>query len=311
MKLLNKYKYYHPLFKYEEKFPVVDETSAWIGHKYFIYDFIRNFKPKTIVELGTHYGASFFSMAQAVKDSNLKTKLYAVDTWKGDKHTGFYEESVFETVNKIKDKIYPAQKIALIRSLFDKAVKKFKNGSIDLLHIDGLHTYEAVNHDFDIWFNKVAKDGVIIFHDTNEKGLDFGIYKLWEELKKKYKTLEFYHAHGLGILFKNAKPYQKIFDFQEVWQHYYPVVFENKTLKNQINHLNTQLSQKSQENKNLKNQINHLNAQLSKSKTRIQELEKSLHKIQSSKTYKLWQGYCKIRDKIFTFVKNERTEKTK
>lgn len=256
------WKYFNPIFEYEDEFSDVDEISAWVGHKYFIYDFIRNVKPKVITELGTHYGASFFSMCQAVKDGKLNSKLCAVDTWKGDKQSGFYDESVFIEVNKIKNRYYPKLKINLLRKTFNKAVNNFKNNSIDILHIDGLHTYKAVKHDFDNWFNKATEEGVIILHDTHEKKDDFEVYKLWEELKEKYKTLEFSHAHGLGILFKNPKPYHEIFNFQEIWQHYYPIIFENRNLKKEVNAINTQntqlsqqLSQKSQENEKLKNQL--------------------------------------------------------
>jgi predicted O-methyltransferase YrrM len=291
------WQYFRPQFDYEKSFPNVDQISAWVGHKYFIYDFIRNVKPKVITELGTHYGASFFSMCQAVKDEKLDSKLYAVDTWKGDKHTGFYDKTVFAEVAKIKNTCYKNLKIQLLRKTFNQAASNFKEKSIDLLHIDGLHTYKAVRHDFDNWFNKVTENGVIILHDTHEKQDDFEVFKLWKELKEKFKTLEFRHSHGLGILFKNHQSFSKLFDFQEVWQHYYPIVFENKvlnkqlseeqfraqSLQNQVTTLNSQntqlsqqLSQKTQENETLKKHIKEKNK-------KIKILEKQLKRIEKEK----------------------------
>ena len=35
----------------------------------------------------------------------------------------------------------------LVRSSFDQAVSRFNSDSIDLLHLDGLHTEAAVRHD--------------------------------------------------------------------------------------------------------------------------------------------------------------------
>ena len=55
-------------------------ASAWEGHELFAYNFVRNVKPRVIVELGTFTGFSFFVMAQAVKDAKLSSKLFAVDT---------------------------------------------------------------------------------------------------------------------------------------------------------------------------------------------------------------------------------------
>lgn len=313
------WKYFDPKFEYEDKFPDVDEISAWVGHKYFIYDFVRNVKPKVITELGTHYGTSFFSMCQAIKDGKLNTKLYAVDTWKGDKHTKFYDETIFIKVNEIKHTHYPKLKIKLLRKTFNRASKQFKSNSIDLLHIDGLHTYEAVKHDFENWFSKVRKDGIVIFHDTHEKRDDFGVHKLWGELKKRFKTLEFSHAHGLGILFKNPKPFARIFNFQQIWKHYYPLVFENKLFKKQINNLNSQLSQKQVEidskdkklrqlekkleaiekekqkgAEELQQKNENIRQQIKQTRIHIQNLELTLNKIKSAKFFKLWQRYCKI-----------------
>ena len=281
--------YYNPNFEYEEIFS--DWDWPWAGHKFFIYDFIRNLKPKVIVELGTHKGTSFFSMCQAVKDGKLKTKLYAIDTWKGDKHTGFYDESIFKEVNFIKNKYYPKQNIYFIRKFFDEAVFGFKNNSIDLLHIDGLHTYKAVKHDFETWFNKVKKDGIILFHDTHEKKDDFGVYKLWEKLKNKFKSVDFFHSHGLGVLFKNKTIYQEIFkfNFPQIWPYYYFLKYLEKT-NNEIKNLEKLSS--------LQSKISDLQNQIKNQQSHIQSLETQLNTIKSAKFFRLWQSYCRIRDKI-------------
>lgn len=223
------WEYYKPKFEYEEKFD--DSAWPWAGHRYFAYDLIANLKPKIIVELGTHYGTSLWSFSQAVKDQNIDAELNAVDTWQGEKHAGFYGEEVFETVNQIKEKFYKNLKINLIRKTFDEALSGFKDNSIDILHIDGLHTYDAVKHDFENWLPKVNKNGVILFHDIKVREGDFGVYKFWEELKERYVTIEFFQSFGLGVLSLNKTMGNDFKDREHDSQMLYSYTHEMKKIQ--------------------------------------------------------------------------------
>ncbi len=188
--------------------PALLPQSAWTEHIPFAFWLINSLKPDLFVELGTHYGLSYFSFCQAIQKSQLQTKCYAIDNWIGDEHAGYYDDAVFEFVNKINE---PYNSFStLYRSTFDDAVSSFKDKSIDLLHIDGLHTYEAVKHDFYNWLPKISKTGVVVFHDTNVRERGFGVYKLWEELIKEYPHFDFNHGFGLGILGVGEKIPEKI-----------------------------------------------------------------------------------------------------
>ena len=178
----------------------LNPPNSWVGHLPFAAWVIQTISPKIFVELGTHTGNSYFAFCQSVAEAGVKSKCYAVDTWQGDEHAGQYNDEIFSRVNLYNEEHY-AQFSQLLQMTFDKALSNFADGSIDLLHIDGLHTYEAVRHDFETWLPKLAPGAVVLFHDTNVREHNFGVWQLWEELQSIYpNNMEFMHSHGLGVL---------------------------------------------------------------------------------------------------------------
>jgi hypothetical protein len=189
-------------------------VGSWSGHLAFASDLIVAAQPSLIVELGTHWGESYFTFCQTVEEHGLSCLCYAVDHWLGDEHAGRYGEEVFDEVSQYNDRYYK-QFSYLLRSSFDDALSQFAAGSIDLLHIDGLHTYEAVRHDFTSWLPKVSKGGIILLHDICPKHQDFGVWQLWNEIKAEFPdTFEFHHSWGLGVVGKERAPRRSpLFEF--------------------------------------------------------------------------------------------------
>lgn len=177
----------------------IPPSSAWIGHTPFAFWLIDKLRPRCLVELGTHMGGSYFAFCQAIQRLDLNTRAYAVDHWIGDDHAGFYGEGVFEGVHRENGRY--ASFSTLLRKSFDDALPDIADGSVDLLHIDGRHSYEDVKHDFETWQVKLAPRAVVLFHDTAVRERGFGVYRLFEELQRRHSTFEFTHGYGLGVLF--------------------------------------------------------------------------------------------------------------
>lgn len=181
------------------EFPHWMAETAWAGHIPFAMYIMSAARPKIFVELGAHRGVSYCAFCQAVTSIGARTECFAVDTWEGDEHAGQIESTVLPALKEHHDTLYQDFS-RLIQSTFDDALGLFDDGSVDLLHIDGFHTYEAVKHDFDTWLPKMSKNGIVLFHDTNVHERGFGVWQLWDELTGNYPSFSFLHEHGLGVL---------------------------------------------------------------------------------------------------------------
>jgi O-antigen biosynthesis protein len=182
-----------------------DCSSGWWGHVPFAFWITTNCKPRLFVELGTHHGVSYAAFCEATIRSQLNTRCYAVDTWKGDAQAGLYDEDVYRALKAFHDKRYGSFS-ELLRATFDDACSFFEDGTVDLLHIDGYHTYEAVRHDFETWRPKLSKQAVVLFHDTNVRRDDFGVWRFFAELRTQLPSFEFLHSYGLGIVAAGVEP---------------------------------------------------------------------------------------------------------
>jgi hypothetical protein len=194
------------LFAEPEKF---SDMGFWHEHIPFAFVLTELAAPRTYVELGAHKGDSYFAFCQAVAKLGLSTRCHAVDTWEGDLHTSAYGDPVFADFKAWNDRHYGGFSTQM-RMRFDDAAGKFADGSIDLLHIDGTHTYEAVKHDFETWLPKMSERGVILFHDINVHRDQFGVWKLWQEVSTSYPHIEFLHGNGLGVLMTGTAPPPKV-----------------------------------------------------------------------------------------------------
>ena len=201
----------NPAYPWAERLsPELLKSPWWIGHIPFAFELVARLRPRVLVELGTYSGSSFAAFCQAAVACGTGTKCYGVDLWQGDVHMGQFEESLYREISGYVASRFPGV-ATLIREDFTRAVERFEDGSVDLLHIDGTHTYEAVANDFHTWRRTLSDRAVVLFHDLNvttentgEPSRRFGVRQFFDRMRLRYPHFEFTHCWGLGVLVVGA-----------------------------------------------------------------------------------------------------------
>lgn len=175
----------------EKKVRIASIPTTWNDHMRFAEWLVRYKRPSVIVELGVDYGFSTCCFAMSgIGD------VYAIDWFKGDEYTGYrdnyeYAKNQFEGLG--------FKNVHLIRKSFDDALVDWKM-SIDILHIDGFHTYDAVRNDYIKWTKFLADGGVVLMHDTC---IDwFGVKDFFSEVD--LPKLNFKTSCGLGVMSRDV-----------------------------------------------------------------------------------------------------------
>ena len=205
--------------------------AYWEGHRDFAYDLLHFVRPARLVELGSQYGCSLFTFCQAVRDFKLNTEINAVDMWSGDIGAEMSGEEVYALVQKTAATYYPEVKLHLFQMRFDQALPDFADESIDILHIDGGHTFEDVERDFTTWLPKLKENGIVLFHDVYSP-IDQGSCDHWEKTKKEYDCyFDFTHSCGLGELFPKGRYWYDKLEAAGFFKYYKDLYFYRSKYK--------------------------------------------------------------------------------
>ena len=171
---------------------------------------IYNTKPKKILEIGTAHGGTFFLFSRICSKNST---IFSIDLPIMRNAGGM----TFPPPPKIFLKAFKLdnQEMVIIRrdsqssSTINQVKKKLKEEKLDVLFIDGNHSYEGVKNDFKLYSPLVRKGGIIAFHDIVDvpSHFDVQVNKFWNEIKQYYEYIEFVEdwnqgRFGIGVIYK-------------------------------------------------------------------------------------------------------------
>ena len=152
-------------------------------------------KFKRGAEIGVEKGV----YSAALLKTNLKLKLFSIDPWKASSYEpGIegvrYNQSHYERCYKMAKGKLRNLNCKIIRKTSMKAVKDFKDKSLDFVYIDGNHNFPNVINDIHEWRKKVKTGGIVSGHD-------YMYFSSQYHNHVKHALLAYTKAYGIKPLF--------------------------------------------------------------------------------------------------------------
>jgi len=171
---------------------------------------VATLRPKKVMEIGTFKGGTLCVLCRL---SSPTADIISVDL-PGGKFGGGYNAmrsflfrsfcKLSQTMHLIRGDSHANEILTRVKSIIQ---------SLDILFIDGDHTYEGVKRDFFAYSPLVRTGGVVAFHDIVEHPKDSGceVSRFWKEIKQQYRHEEIIENPqqgwaGIGILYMGVAP---------------------------------------------------------------------------------------------------------
>jgi predicted O-methyltransferase YrrM len=166
-----------------------------------LLDFLSGKNIKNVIEIGTQRGGTAELWANLVKPDG---KVYCIDFFNND--PDYRRSDLANHIVEIKGNSRDIETINKLNNLLNDT-------KVDMLFIDGDHSYEGVMADYFNYRNFVRDRGLIVFHDIvkNERTMRWGtyVYKFWNKIKNE-NCIEFISdisnpcPMGIGIKVNHA-----------------------------------------------------------------------------------------------------------
>ena len=156
------------------------------------------------VEIGSYCGKSACYIGQACKENN--TQLITIDHHRGSEEQQLgqeyfdpeefdYKKNRVDTLPTLLKNIRKHELDNFVKALVSDSVSAAKNleDNLDLVFIDGSHTFESARLDYASWKGKIREGGILAIHDIYDTEADGGqapkeIYE--KALKENFELIE-------------------------------------------------------------------------------------------------------------------------
>lgn len=166
---------------------------------------VQKLSPATVLEIGTAGGGTLFLWTRLAREN---ATIVSVDLPSGQFGGGYSKRRarIYQRFAGKQQKLHLLREDSHAQSTFNQVRAIFGEIPIDMLFIDGDHTYRGAKKDWEMYSSLVRPGGLIAFHDIAKDYDDTQVKSLWDSIKAGFEHHE-YAVHpeglyGIGVLYK-------------------------------------------------------------------------------------------------------------
>jgi cephalosporin hydroxylase len=174
---------------------------------------VAELRPRTVLEVGTYKGGTFFMFARVAAPDALLISLDLppgrMEAPTGGFDVGYapWQGRLFRSFAREQQRVELVQADSHDPKTGETIRRRLAGRPVDFLLIDGDHTYPGVKADFEMYSPLVRAGGVIAFHDIvpGPEARVGGVPRFWQEVKQNRTAREFVadweqKAFGIGVI---------------------------------------------------------------------------------------------------------------
>lgn len=159
--------------------------------------------PRRVLEIGTACGGTLLLLARAATED---ATIISLDLPGGMFGGGYpeYKMPLYRSFASSKQDLHLLRADSHDERSSIRVREILQDHPLDLLFIDGDHSYEGVKADFAMYCSLVRNEGIIAFHDIVPGDLSRvgGVHRFWNEIKSVHlceEIVDSWHQGGYGI----------------------------------------------------------------------------------------------------------------
>ena len=161
-------------------------------------------KPNILVEVGLDNGQSYFGFCQAMERLNLSARCYGFSEEAPDASLLSYNSDNYEEFSTISGRTAV------------EALRRFKDGSIDFLIVNGALPNETLRLLKDIWGRKLSERAVMLLHNYLETPQEAAVQDMIGEMDADTRVITFEKGHGVAVVLYGSQQDERLQHFARI-----------------------------------------------------------------------------------------------